>query len=537
MRTKASNDTKSILSHLYQFNIKVLFESIFIGLFSGLIVVAYRLAIHESDDFRHYIYDNIKDHNGYWIVILFVLLTLIGFLLNKIMKKAPMAKGSGIPQIKGYLMHKLELNWLKDILVKFFGGVLALGAGLSLGREGPSIQIGASTGLGFSKTLKRSNLEERYLITAGASAGLSAAFNAPMAGVMFALEELHRHFSPVLLISSIAASVTADFVSRNFFGLDPIFSFENIQLLPLKYYGYVILLGILIGFLGKTFNFTLLFVQKHYSENKKIKNHLKIIIPLLISGVIGLTLPQVLGGGSHLIKDLNTSEIVLSMIVILFVVKLLFTALSYGTGVPGGIFLPILVLGALVGKGFGVLLIENDFIAGDYVLNFMTLAMAAYFTAVVKAPITGSILIMEMTGSLGHFLPLIIVSLTAYVVADFVNSKPIYVSLLERFFVSEADTPRKTKKGKAILEMHVAFGSEIEHKKLRDVELPEHCQMVSIRRGEEELIPNNNLEVLPGDCLIIIAEDHHAPELRETLQKFTEEPGKHMKTMIYREKK
>ena len=157
--------------------------------------------------------------------------------------------------------------------------------------------------------------------------------------------------------------------------------FAEMEAIPLSKYFYVILLGILIGFLGKLFNWILLFVQKNYSESTSIREIFKPVLPLLISGVLGFVLPVVLGGGHHLIDDLSTGHLAAGFIFFLFVAKLLFTGISYGAGVPGGIFLPMLVLGALAGKGIGEILYGFDLISGELVLNFMTLAMAAFFTA------------------------------------------------------------------------------------------------------------------------------------------------------------
>ncbi|MEY8355751.1 chloride channel protein [Lachnospiraceae bacterium 54-53] len=120
---------------------------------------------------------------------------------------------------------------------------LSIGCGLSLGREGPSIQLGAMAAKGFSRLKKAAKTEERLLITCGASAGLSAAFHAPIAGVLFSLEEIHKHFSPEVLLSALAASITADFVSGNVFGLKPVFGFQISRMIPLHIYGHVILLG------------------------------------------------------------------------------------------------------------------------------------------------------------------------------------------------------------------------------------------------------------------------------------------------------
>ena len=244
---------------------------------------------------------------------------------------------------------------------------------------------------------------------------------------------------------------------------------------------------------------------------------------MLLSGVLGLVIPEVLGGGHHLIDKLSMGYITISFVFLLFVVKLLFTAISYGSGVPGGIFLPMLVLGALVGKGVGEIFLGFDIISELYVLNFMTLAMAAFFTAVVKAPITGAILITEMTGSFSHLLALITICLTSYIVADFIGSKAIYEELLEKMLRGQANAfPKCASREKTILEVPVMAGSKAEESKVKDISWPENCLIVSIRRGENELIPDGNFEIFSGDCLVILADAEEAPDVKEELLQLTE---------------
>ncbi len=515
--------TSGILKDWYSFNLKLVLQGIIIGLFTGLIIVFYRIAISFGEEYRVKAYELFAGKSLLMILLWFVFLGFIGILLGYLIRLAPMSKGSGIPQIKGFLIHQVKLDWFRDIIAKFIGGVIALGFGLSLGREGPSVQIGAETGLGFSRLNKRLPVEEKFLVTAGASAGLASAFNAPLAGVMFALEELHKYISPVLLMSAMAASVTGDFVSRYFFGLGPIFQFKNMDILPLSTYIYVIFLGIIIGFLGKLFNWIILFVQINYSENNSIKDIFKPVLPLLISGVLGFTLPEVLGGGHHLIDDLSAGHLAAGFIFFLFVVKLIFTGISYGSGVPGGIFLPMLVLGALAGKGVGEVLYSFGMLSGDYVLNFMTLAMAAFFTAVVKAPITGTVLIMEMTGTFSHLLALITICLTSYITADVIGSKAIYETLLERILDKNKNPSERRKKsrGKSILEVPVMAGSRVDEKRVKEIEWPVRCLIVSIRRGEEEVIPDGNYQIYAGDFLVILADNEEAPLVKEELLKMT----------------
>ncbi len=161
--------------------------------------------------------------------------------------------------------------------------------------------MGATVGQIISRSLGRLKIEEKYLITCGASAGLAAAFNAPFAGVIFALEEMHKNFSPTVLISVMAASISADVVTQNFFGQQPIFNFQNIHTFPLRYLFYLIGLGILCGLFGFLFNISLIKSSDFY-KNIRLPKLLHPVIPLFIAGVLGFYLPEVLGGGNNLVQ-------------------------------------------------------------------------------------------------------------------------------------------------------------------------------------------------------------------------------------------
>ncbi len=502
------NNTISALKKWYGFDMKVVLESVLVGGLVGLVIVLFRMCLSSADAIRTQFYLNSEKHSIIeWVCWVLVLLAA-GYILHRWIKAAPMASGSGIPQIKGFLLRQIQLNWVKDLFVKFFGGLLSLGAGLSLGREGPSVQMGATIGLGFSRLLKRFKTEEKYLVTAGASAGLAAAFNAPLAGVIFALEELHKNFSSRLLISAMAASVTADFVASNFFGLKPIFDFKDIAVIDLKQYGYIIVLGIVVGILGVGFNTALLFVKRMMDTLKAKKKSVISYVGVLLSLIVGLTVPELLGGGHALIDALTTQDYLFIGLFLLFLGKLTFTVVSYGSNVPGGIFLPILVLGAIVGRAFGAALVKGLQVDSVYLMNYLILGMAGFFTAVIKAPITGSVLITEMTGSFHHLLPLIIISLVAYLVADLLRSKPIYESLLERVLENhQGNWLKNDSKDKVIIEIPITFGAEIEHKRIKDIECPKHCLFVGIKRGETEIIPKGNDKLYVGDILIAIVDE------------------------------
>ena len=188
-------NTYRALNNWRSFRLKLFIEGIIIGILSGLIISFFRWSLHLVETNREHIYTFLKNTDWYWTAFLVHRFSCNSLhTLDRLTKYEPLAAGSGIPQVKGAILGFIKMRWLRILWVKLLAGIIGIGAGLSLGREGPSIQLGAVTAQGLSRLLKRTRLEERYLLTSGASAGLAAAFNAPLAGVIFALEELHRNF-------------------------------------------------------------------------------------------------------------------------------------------------------------------------------------------------------------------------------------------------------------------------------------------------------------------------------------------------------
>ncbi|HYE84686.1 MAG TPA: ClC family H(+)/Cl(-) exchange transporter [Clostridia bacterium] len=515
------NNTINTITHWSNLKLKLVFEGVAVGVFSGLAVVLYRYLIELAGHFSKQVY-LLQQKNNLFILLWLAALIFLGYLVGLLVKHEPMISGSGIPQIEGLLLRYFNMNWWKTLVGKFAGGVISIGAGLSLGREGPSIQIGAAIAKGYCRIFKKIKLEEKFLITSGASAGLAAAFNAPLAGVMFSLEEIHKNFSPVVLTSAMAASITADMISKNFFGLKPVFDFQNINPLPLGHYYYILILGIIMGVLGTVFNHSLLKILNLYNTQKWLPQHIRPVFPFVIAGILGLTLPEVLGGGHELIGSIVHYDLSIKLLLIILIIKFLFTMISYGSGAPGGIFLPMLVIGALAGNIYGSILSNVFNFNPVYIKNLVILAMAGYFTAVVRAPITGSILITEMTGSFSHLLSVAIVSVVAYTTADILGSKPIYESLLDRMIDKGSNKFQGDSKTKVIIETAVCMGSLLEGKRVKELKWPSNCLLVSIKRGEKEIIPKGDTEIYAGDYIITLANENKASEIRESLTSMAE---------------
>lgn len=432
---KKTDNLLELLVDKRRFSLRLLLEGLAVGLGAGISISVFRYLLAGSEILRPVIYHNLReamaDGQWQWLALYILSFIIIAYLLKLIVAREPMCTGSGIPQIKGILQGDMSMRWFSVLWSKIIGGVMAIGAGMSLGREGPSVQIGACVGQGLSQTSRRTRFESCILMTAGAGAGLAAAFNAPLAGVIFGLEEMQKTISPALLLTGITASITAATVTEVVFGMSPVFSMGYLLPLPLNLFDVLVAAGIVIGLLGRLFNIALAYSLNTYSR-LGLSGMKKPLVPLVLAGILGFVLPEILGGGNLLVDSLVVTDYTIGFLCLLFVGKFLFTMICFGSGVPGGIFLPMLVLGAAGGAVLAKLLVLAGLLPAMYYADIIVFGMAAYFSSVVKSPVTGSILILEMTGSFQHMLALLVVSLTAYVISDLTGGRPVYDELLDR---------------------------------------------------------------------------------------------------------
>ncbi len=511
MQTARNTKFFKVLSKLSSIKWSIALKGIFTGLIAGFLAVLYRFGIEFAAETAVKIYDYLKQ-NTIMILPWIILITAAGLFIAWLVKLEPMATGSGIPQVEGLLLYGLKIRWYSVLLVRFIAGIISAFFGLSLGREGPSIQIGASGSQAVAKRISKNKLEENYLITGGAAAGLSAAFNAPLSGIVFTLEEVHRSFSGLVLIAATTAALTADVVSKCFFGLKPVLSFAATPALPGAFYVWLIPLGILSGLIGATLNKALLGFQKAF---RKIPSYLRPCIALLIALPIGLFIPAVLGGGLNLVQIAEKAKSGIAVIALYLVVKFIFTCTSFGSGAPGGIFMPILAVGALTGSFMGLIALQFG-LPAEYIPDFAVCAMAGALSGSVKAPVTSILLIVEMTGSITHMLPVAACSFIALFISDVLKTTPIYEALLER--IVENDKEVKNNKLGGLIEVSVEMGSIITDKAVRDIDWPQGVLLVGIRRGDSDIVPNGNTKILPGDYLVIMSSENTYKELNVNIR-------------------
>lgn len=396
------------------------------GLVAGALTIAYRWLIATGTGVAAQWYPIIRENP--WHLAGFVLAAAAAAMLAwALIRWEPNASGSGIPQVKGYLLGAITLRPLRTIIVRFIAGGAGAFFGLSLGREGPSIHIGASGAQLLARPLRATNDEQKLLATSGAAAGLSAAFNAPVSGIVFALEGLHKSFSPLVVVSAATGALAADAVSMAWFGAQPILQFGSVSSMPLNRMWIVIPLGLVTGVLGAAVNQLLLASQ----SLAKLPGPLPLLVALAVALPVGLLLPRALGGGEHLIQWSEYAAAGLGGVFLILAVKLLFTAVAFGSGIPGGIFMPILAAGTLTGAGYA-LAVESIGFPEGYQTALAVCGMAGLLASTVRTPLTSILLTAEMTGSLSHLLPVATVVILSIFVADALRVPPIYDALLTR---------------------------------------------------------------------------------------------------------
>ena len=494
-----------------------------VGILSGVVAVGYRISLDFVNEHRDAYFTYARNNMNFKIIGLLVLFAIVtSLILGYIIVKYPMVKGSGIPQVKGIIARQMDFNWCRELGTKFVGGVVAIGTGMSMGREGPSVQLGAEIGRGIFDIFKRKDYDKKYLVTCGASAGLTAAFGAPFAGVVFAIEEIHKFMSPLLITCILIASVCAEFVTEFFFGFGTSFDLQNVTTVyQLKYYFLLVLFALIVTILGKLFSDGIVYFQKLYSKIK-IPPMIRPIIVVITSIFLGLFFMDVTSGGHGLAEKIINEPFAYKTLIILFILKFVFTLMCYGSGAPGGIFLPILVLGALVGKVYGMIVI-NYFpgLTAGYEVYFVILGMAAFLTAVVKSPLTGTILILEMTGSFAHFFPLVVTCMATFLISELLQMKPIYDTLLLNMLPKTKFQERRCKK-KVITRIAVGPDTRFDNRCIKDIKWPDGCLVVALERADEEIIPNGNDKVQSGDIIVILTDEGTANNMTLKLMEMGE---------------
>ena len=404
------------VSKLLKFSgVCLLMQAVSVGVITGLFVVLFKISITKLF--------GVVQACSY----LLPLITALGGLISGyvVYKFAPETKGSGIPYVKASLMHLGNLTRVRSIFVKFIGGVASIGTGMSLGREGPSVQLGAGSGALIGKVFKLRGTDKDKLISAGAGSAIAATFNAPISGAIFVLEELMQKFNSTVLFPVIIATVVAASVARTFLGDNTSF------IIPLHKTNLNILIclltGIISGFAGVLYS-KLIHFNNFFFSKIRIKPYYKTCIAGFVIGFVGLFMPLVLGSGNDAVEILLQYKLSILVVVLVFLAKFILTPFCFGSGAVGGIFLPMLMIGCYLGYIVGVL---SNFASVEIDLVAISLVgMASFLAAVARTPITATVMVFEMTGAYNFILPIMLACAVADLIAESCHHKSIYSELI-----------------------------------------------------------------------------------------------------------
>jgi CIC family chloride channel protein len=358
-------------------------------------------------------------------------------LARFLVRFAPLASGSGVQHVEAVARGEAEPAGLRTLPVKFAGGVLAIGAGMVLGREGPTVQMGGVVGEETGRGLGLSRRDRVDLLVASAGSGLAVAFNAPVGGALFVIEEVTKTVRLRLTLMTLLACGVAVAVSRAVLGDQPVFQVPALPDAPLASLVPVLVLGLVAGALGTAYNRSVVAGLDLFAWSRRVPLELRAGIAGGLVGLLAWWSPAIVGGGDLLNQRLLEGAAPLGTLTALLVLRWFLGATSYAVGTPGGLFAPLLLLGATTGSLFHGLLSGATSLPLPAAPAFAAVGMASFFAGVVRAPLTGLVLVVEMTASTTLIVPMLVACFGAVAAATALRNPPVYDTLRLRMLSAD----------------------------------------------------------------------------------------------------
>lgn len=401
-------------------------SGIILGIFAGLVVCIYRYLISVCDKLlNQFIFPLLHQRHPLFFLIWSAILIILARLVYHVIHWEPDAEGGGIPHTVQEINGKSDSRWWSVLIAKLISAPLCILAGFSLGKTGPAIELGSMSAKGVHHFLRRILANSKSLPTtqefsyAGAGAGLSALFNAPLAGIFFAFEKYSAASTYSPLTTTIAV-LAAFFISVLDSGFSPIMDI-SIPSLELKYYPILALFGILLGVLGQFYANSLQISTKILTRNKEKSGKSRWIFVFLLAGILGYFFPAITGGGTNMLALVTDNRTAVSTLLLLLIGKYFFSMISSGTGLPGGTVFPLLTVGACIGQIWGLfacLLFPGMNLTSA---AFILCGMSGFFASVIGTPITGIFLMCEFSCNYSNFLPLCVICVFSHLASRFIN--------------------------------------------------------------------------------------------------------------------
>lgn len=489
--TKNKSSEKFMIGYIRTTLLPILVFGGVSGVLSGLVVWGFKWCASYLENESVQIYKWFR-LNPTFIPLLFAGLIVLA-LLSAIMNKAiPELRTNSIANAEGAMRGMKRYNWVRTIFGTMASSFLSYTGGLTFGAEGPSIQLGSTIGQAtndFGHFIEKgSPAWERYNVTGGAAAGFAVAFGAPLSGILYTLEEAHKRLSPMLLMTAASSVFFATIVSQSLGDLvgqsDYFLQIGTLTLMPYKFYWTLLIIGIACGCLAALFN-TLFAKTGELVREKltKIPTWLRIVFIFLLTGVVGLVFVDAIGGGHRIIQGILNLDFTWQVLLVMFFVRFALLIITPNSGAMGGMFVPVLTIGALVGGLFGKAFIAMGF-PSQYYQTIVLISMTTFMGATMRAPLTAIVLVVEMTNNyFSSFLSTGITVMIAYLIVEALRIEPLYEkALMDSFKNAYKGKHRKVYEFSVVVEK----GSFVEGRSVKDILWPYGCTIVNVIKVDDE---------------------------------------------------
>lgn len=483
-------------------NIRYIFVSLTLGAVTAVLIFLFKLAANAVISLSSDIYSFVRENPSYF-PILVLGVAIIGALSALLLGYSPNCRGGGIPTALAALRGFITFSWVKNIFLLFFSSMLTYIGGIPLGNEGPSVQMGTALGKGCVRVLAPDHPAwDRYMMTGGACAGFAAATGAPLAGMFFAFEEAHRRFSSVIFIISsitvIASSVTMNVLCYATGTSGALFDFSIGSVLPTEDLWMAAIVGIACGLCAIAFTNAYTGVRA-FLQNKLSKIHrgVKVVLIFVLVAVFGFVSSELIGSGHGIVEELIDGYGVWYLLILYFCVRAFLLVLANNIGITGGLFVPTLAFGAIIGALFAKLFCSVSLLSTECYAIIVIIGIASVLGSFSRIPLTAIIFSVEALGGASNMLAIIIGVSIAYLVVE-LFCRNSFTDVVVEGRVEDAH------RGKKLIvvdtNLTVKEGSFVIGKEIRDILFPPSCVILSIHKCEMHDVKNIT-GLVQGDTL------------------------------------
>lgn len=506
------------------------------GAITGILIFLFKAAASKLISISEEIHNTVRSNSTY-IPLLIAGMAAIGLISAIILKYIPDARGGGIPTAIAILRGLIPFKWIKSIIFVFISAMLTYFGGVPLGNEGPSVQMGTAVGRGtVSLFAKKHRAWDRYIMTGGACAGFAAATGSPITGLLFAFEEAHRRISPTIFIIAATSTLAGVSVSELLCQLTntrfSLFNFNIECVLPLQYIWTAIIIGLFTGFIAAGFSGIYQKIR-HFIRHtlKAVPRTVKIVAIFVLSTIAGVISADCIGSGHNLIETISDGQNVTFALIGVFVVRAALLLFANNADITGGLFVPTLTFGAVIGALCGKAMILIGILPEQYYPITVIIGIAAYLGSSSRTPLIALAFATEALCGMTNILPVATAVTVSFLVIEALGIKSFTDTVIEH----KTDSYRNGQKAYIIeTDLTVEPNSFACGKEVRDIILPPTCVILAIQKDKTLHIPTTTLSA--GDIIQVHFRTFDPTETMEQLEAVVGKQKKNLNLKISFEK-